>query len=70
MLSLRIIVPNIKSISLQYKSIYTYFITTEDTESTEELRPYLLNFLFFLLYVVTLSLEIGDETLALDYEFL
>lgn len=70
MLSLRIIVPNIKCISPQYKSIYTCFITTEDTESTEELHPYFLNFVFFMLSVVTLSLEIGEEILVLDYEFL
>lgn len=54
-LNKKIIVPNV--------NIFTYFIT-EDTENTEELRPY---FIYSVFSVVNLSLEIGEKILVLDY---
>ncbi len=54
-----IIVPNV--------NIYTYFITTEDTESTEGLCPYFLYSVFSVLSVVKISLEIGERIWVLDY---
>ncbi|AKB26388.1 ABC transporter, ATP-binding protein [Methanosarcina sp. MTP4] len=54
-----IIVPNI--------NIYTFFITTEDTESTEGLCPYFFYSVFSVLSVVKLSLEIGEGIWVIDY---
>lgn len=55
-----IVVPNV--------NICTYFITTEGTESTEELCPDFLYSVFSVLSVVNPSLEIGEEILILDYK--
>jgi hypothetical protein len=46
---------------------YTYFITTEDTESTEGLCPYFLYSVFSVLSVVEISLEIGERIWVFDY---
>ncbi len=50
-------------------NIYTYIITTEDTESTEGLCPYFLYSVFSGLSVVKLSLEIGEGIWVLDYSY-
>ncbi len=47
---------------------YNYFITTEDTENTEELCPYFLYSVFSVLSVVKLSLEICEGIRVLDYK--
>jgi hypothetical protein len=52
---------------IQKVNIYTYFITTEDTESTEGLCPYFLYSVFSGLSVVKLSLEIGEGIRGIDY---
>ncbi|WP_440955450.1 hypothetical protein ACSAZK_00265 [Methanosarcina sp. Mfa9] len=53
-----------------YINIYTFFITTEDTESTEGLCPYFLYSVFSVLSVVKLSLEIGEGIWVIDYRCL
>jgi hypothetical protein len=53
------VVPNV--------NIYTCFIATEDTESTEGLCPYFLYSVFSGLSVVKLSLEIGEGIRGIDY---
>jgi hypothetical protein len=51
-----------------YVNLCTHFITTDDAESTEKICPYFLYSVFSVLSVVNLPLEVGEETLALDYK--
>jgi len=48
-------------------NIYTYIITTEDTENTEGMCLYFLYSVFSVLSVVKFSLEIGEGIWVIDY---
>jgi len=54
---------------IQKVNIYTYFITTEDTESTEGLCPYFLYSVFSALSVVKPSLEIAKGIWVINYNW-